>query len=91
MAGRDGLDEEAVACRGAALVRLARSFELDPDQRQDLLQGVALGHRAEGWSTYLSFASVVAALLVCIPLSVLPGTRPLVRELEALDRLTHEA
>lgn len=51
--------------------------------------GVALGHRTEGWSAYASFAIVLAALLVCIPLT-LPGTRPVVRELQELDRLARE-
>jgi RNA polymerase sigma-70 factor, ECF subfamily len=34
--------EEAVALHGHALERLARSYELDPDKRQDLLQEIHL-------------------------------------------------
>jgi len=36
------LYEEAIALHGAALSRLARTYELDPDRRQDLLQDIHL-------------------------------------------------
>ena len=36
------LYEEAIALHGAALARLARSYELDPHHRQDLLQEIHL-------------------------------------------------
>lgn len=36
----DELYEDAIAAHGPALVRLARSYEADPDRRQDLLQEI---------------------------------------------------
>jgi RNA polymerase sigma-70 factor, ECF subfamily len=38
--GPEALYEDAVAAHGPALVRLARSYEADPDRRQDLLQEI---------------------------------------------------
>src|SRR5215213_9695310 len=40
--GRLELYDEAVDAYGAALGRLARSYEMDPDRRQDLLQEIHL-------------------------------------------------
>jgi RNA polymerase sigma-70 factor, ECF subfamily len=37
---QDRLYEDAVAAHGPALARLARSYELDPDKRSDLLQEI---------------------------------------------------
>jgi len=42
-ASRHDLYQEATAVYGAALGRLARSYEADPDKRQDLLQEIHLG------------------------------------------------
>ena len=42
-ASRHDLYQEATAAHGAALGRLARSYEADPDKRQDLLQEIHLG------------------------------------------------
>ena len=41
-ASRHDLYQEAAAVHGAALGRLARSYEADPDKRQDLLQEIHL-------------------------------------------------
>ena len=41
-ANPDQLYEEAAATYGAALERLARAFEANPDRRQDLLQEIHL-------------------------------------------------
>lgn len=40
MASREDLYEEAVRTHGAALDRLARAYEIDPDKRRDLLQDI---------------------------------------------------
>lgn len=40
---QDELYEEATAAHGAALERVARSYELDADKRRDLLQEIHLG------------------------------------------------
>jgi RNA polymerase sigma-70 factor (ECF subfamily) len=40
--GQDALYEEAAAAYGAALDRLARAYEFDPDVRRDLLQEIHL-------------------------------------------------
>ena len=40
--GQSSLYEEAVQAFGAAIERLARSYELDPHKRQDLLQNIHL-------------------------------------------------
>lgn len=42
MASREDLYEEAVRMHGAALDRLARAYEMDPDKRRDLLQDIHL-------------------------------------------------
>lgn len=42
MARREDLYEEAVRTHGAALDRLVRAYEADPDRRRDLLQDVHL-------------------------------------------------
>jgi RNA polymerase sigma-70 factor (ECF subfamily) len=42
MASRQDLYEEAVRTHGAALDRLARAYEADPDKRRDLLQDIHL-------------------------------------------------
>ena len=52
-ANADQLYEEAAATYGAALERVARAYEADPDRRQDLLQEIhlalwrSLGHFAQ--------------------------------------------
>ncbi len=48
---QDALYGEAVAAHGAALRRLARSYELDPDRQRDLLQEVHLAL----WRSFASF------------------------------------
>jgi RNA polymerase sigma-70 factor (ECF subfamily) len=59
IAGRprqDELYEEAAAAHGAALDRLARSYELDADKRRDLLQEIhlALWRSFEGFDGHCS-------------------------------------
>lgn len=49
--GQDERYERAVAAFGPALARLARAYEADPDQRQDLLQEVHLAL----WRSFASF------------------------------------
>jgi RNA polymerase sigma-70 factor, ECF subfamily len=49
---QDELYEEAAAAHGAALVRLARSYELAPDKRGDLLQEIHLAL----WRSFEGFA-----------------------------------
>ena len=39
---QDGLYEQAISDHGAALERLARAYEADPDRRRDLLQDIHL-------------------------------------------------
>jgi RNA polymerase sigma-70 factor (ECF subfamily) len=48
---QDGLYEEAVGAYGAALRRLARSYEIDPDKQRDLLQEVHLAL----WRSFAAF------------------------------------
>ena len=48
---QEGLYEEAVAAHGAALRRLARSYEMDPDKQRDLLQEVHLAL----WRSFAAF------------------------------------
>jgi RNA polymerase sigma-70 factor, ECF subfamily len=48
---RESLYEEAVRDHGGALVRLARSYELDADKRQDLLQEIHLAL----WTSFATF------------------------------------
>lgn len=50
---RDALYADAVAAHGAALERLGRSYELDPDKRRDLLQEIHLAL----WRSFAGFAS----------------------------------
>jgi RNA polymerase sigma-70 factor, ECF subfamily len=45
------LYDETVGAHGAALVRLARSYEADPDRRQDLLQEIHLAL----WRSFAGF------------------------------------
>jgi RNA polymerase sigma-70 factor (ECF subfamily) len=49
---QDRLYEEAAGAHGAALERLARSYELDPDRRGDLLQEIHLAL----WRSFDGFA-----------------------------------
>jgi RNA polymerase sigma-70 factor, ECF subfamily len=49
---QDELFEEAVAAHGAALARLARAYERDPDKQRDLLQDVHLAL----WRSLAAFA-----------------------------------
>jgi len=51
MASREDLYDEAVRTHGAALDRLARAYEADPDRRRDLLQEIHLGL----WRSFESF------------------------------------
>jgi RNA polymerase sigma-70 factor (ECF subfamily) len=51
-ASADQLYEEAAATYGAALDRLARAYEADPDQRRDLLQEIHLAL----WRSFEHFA-----------------------------------
>jgi len=51
MASREDLYEEAVRAYGAALDRLARAYEADPEKRRDLLQDI---HMAL-WRSFDSF------------------------------------
>lgn len=53
MASREDLYEEAVSTHGAALDRLARAYEADPDTRRDLLQEIHLAL----WRSLDSFQS----------------------------------
>lgn len=50
--GQDDLYQEAAATYGAALDRLARAYEADPDKRRDLGQEIhmALWRSFEGWN-----------------------------------------
>jgi RNA polymerase sigma-70 factor (ECF subfamily) len=48
---RDAQYREAAAQFGASLVRLARAYEADPDQRRDLLQDIHL----ELWRSFAGF------------------------------------
>ena len=50
---QDALYEEATATYGAAIGRLARSYEADPEKRQDLLQEIHLGL----WQSFDGFDS----------------------------------
>jgi RNA polymerase sigma-70 factor (ECF subfamily) len=51
MASREDLYEEAVRTHGAALDRLARAYEANPEARRDLLQEIHLGL----WRSFESF------------------------------------
>lgn len=53
MASREDLYEEAVSTHGAALERLARAYEADPETRRDLLQEIHLAL----WRSLDSFQS----------------------------------
>ncbi|MCC6585489.1 MAG: hypothetical protein IT168_02115 [Bryobacterales bacterium] len=53
VSGQDDLYEQAAAEYGAALARLARGYEADPDKRRDLLQEIHL-------ALWRSFAGFVA-------------------------------
>ena len=48
---RDELYQEAAAAHGAALERLARGYEADPDRRRDLLQEIHLAL----WQSFAGF------------------------------------
>ncbi len=50
---RDRLYEEAAAAHGPALERLARSYELDPEKRRDLLQDIHVAI----WRSFAAFQS----------------------------------
>ena len=49
--GQDSLYQEAAAAYGAALTRLARSYELDGNRREDLLQEIHLAL----WTSFAGF------------------------------------
>jgi RNA polymerase sigma-70 factor (ECF subfamily) len=49
--GQDGRYARAAAAFGPALARLARAYEADPDQRQDLLQDIHLAL----WRSFATF------------------------------------
>lgn len=50
---RDALYEEAAAAHGSAIQRLARSYELDPEKRRDLLQEIHIAI----WRSFAGFES----------------------------------
>jgi RNA polymerase sigma-70 factor (ECF subfamily) len=56
--GQDDLYERAASEYGAALVRLARGYEADPDKRRDLLQEIhiALWRSLEGFDGLCAYA-----------------------------------
>ncbi|HEX4825359.1 MAG TPA: RNA polymerase sigma factor [Candidatus Polarisedimenticolaceae bacterium] len=58
---RDALYEEASAAHGAAIHRLARSYELDPDKQRDLLQEIhiAIWHSLAGFESQCSLRTWV--------------------------------
>jgi len=59
--GQDDLYQEAAASYGAALDRLARAYEADPDKRRDLGQEIhlALWRSFEGWNGQCSLRTWV--------------------------------
>ena len=59
--GHDDLYEQAAAEYGAALARLARGYEADPDKRRDLLQEIhlALWRSLEGFDALCSLRTWV--------------------------------
>jgi len=59
--GQDDLYERAASEYGAALVRLARGYEADPDKRRDLLQEIhlALWRSLEGFDALCSLRTWV--------------------------------
>lgn len=61
VSGRDGLYEQAAAEYGAALGRLTRGYEADPDKRRDLLQDIhlALWRSLEGFDARCSLRTWV--------------------------------
>jgi RNA polymerase sigma-70 factor (ECF subfamily) len=54
MRGQDELYEQAAAEFGAALARLARGYEADPEKRRDLLQEIHLGL----WRSFEGFSGL---------------------------------
>jgi RNA polymerase sigma-70 factor (ECF subfamily) len=50
-AGQDALYEQAAASFGAAIERLARAYEIDPDKRRDLLQDIHVAL----WRSFANF------------------------------------
>jgi len=52
-AGQDALYEQAAASFGAAMERLARAYEPDPDKRRDLLQNIHVAL----WRSFAGFDS----------------------------------
>jgi RNA polymerase sigma-70 factor (ECF subfamily) len=61
VSNQDGLYEQAAAEYGAALARLARGYEADPDKRRDLLQEIhlALWRSFEGFQAECSLRTWV--------------------------------
>jgi RNA polymerase sigma-70 factor (ECF subfamily) len=53
VSGQDDLYEQAAAEYGAALARLTRGYEADPDKRRDLLQEIHLAL----WRSFAGFSS----------------------------------
>jgi RNA polymerase sigma-70 factor (ECF subfamily) len=90
MARREDLFEEAVRTHGAALDRLARAYEADPDARRDLLQDIhfALWRSLEGFDARCSLRTWVYRVAHNVATShVTNGRRAKSRHLVSIDEI----
>ena len=90
---QDALYQEASARFGAALSRLARAYETDPDRRRDLLQEihVALWRSFASFDGRCSLRTWVYRVAHNTAISQVSRRRDRMRKLSSLDELEHAA
>lgn len=93
MAKQDDLYEEAAAAYGAALGRLARGYESNPEQRRDLLQEIhlALWQSLEGFDGRCSLRTWTYRVAHNIAISKVVRRRGLTPTLVGFDELEPQA